>query len=105
MANKNLPLFLFPDLTASIALQDPERAAQLNNDFTGFYSPQRSSEPTRPLSNGDMLPGILPGEIPTPVRLDLQTQESRPWCHVLASILTLFYVFSYEYNNRAPNTG
>lgn len=49
-------------------MQDPERAAQLNNDFPGFYSPQRTSEPARPL-NGDLLPGILPGELPTPVQL------------------------------------
>jgi len=41
--------------------EDPERASQLNTDFPGFYSPQRPSEPSRHLSNGDILPGLMSG--------------------------------------------
>jgi len=40
--------------------EDPEKASQLNADFPGFYSPQRPMEPMKPLTNGDLLPGLMP---------------------------------------------
>jgi len=50
--NKGPTLFTPPE--------DPEKATQLNADFPGFYSPQRPMEPMKPLTNGDLLPGLMP---------------------------------------------
>jgi len=39
--------------------EDPEKTTQLNADFPSFYSPQRQMEPLKPLTNGDLLPGLM----------------------------------------------
>jgi len=61
--------YAMSDLTKSPTLftppEDPERASQLSTDFPGFYSqsPQRSSEGSRQMSNGDILPGLMSGAV------------------------------------------
>jgi len=41
--------------------EDPEKSSQLNADFPGFYSPQRQIEAMKPMTNGDLLPGLMSG--------------------------------------------
>ena len=62
VAKKHFNRWEQPEEIIQLLFQDPERASQLSSEFPGFYSPSRSSEPSRPLSNGDILPGLMSGK-------------------------------------------